>query len=152
MKTCKQLPMAADSLQSGRLADASRGGGLHLPPLMLQGRGFTSSNGVPTSLGPQIRPSRVAICMGRAQAIRETSNMRRVGTNNDPWMLPNGFWGVWPENRGLLISGLALNRFLEDPLGQGGSEGSPEQPELLSMLTPERPLGKVGVGGWKGFL
>ena len=29
--------------------------------------------------------------------------MRGVGTNSDPGMLPNSFWGLWPENRDKVV-------------------------------------------------
>ena len=64
-------------------------GGLHLPLLMLQGRGFTGSKGVPTSPVPQVSPPGVTIRMGRPQAT--TPNMRGVGTNYDPGCSTSNF-------------------------------------------------------------
>ena len=122
-------------LQSGKLADASLGR-LHLPILMLQGRGHTGGEGVLTACGPQVCPG-VPIGMCRLQAAREESNMRRVASNHDPAMLPDSFWDLRPKLRGFLLPGLLENRVLADSPGQGG-KGLPEQSELLSMLPPHR--------------
>ena len=82
------LPKAADRcVQVEQTADSSLGG-LRLPILMLQGRGFTSGQEVPTAPVSQISPPGAPVGMGRPQATRETTNMRRVGSNNNPGMLP----------------------------------------------------------------
>ena len=78
--------------------------------------------------------------------------MRRVGSNNDPGILANSSGGLWPKDRGLLLSDLLANLLLADPPGQGGAEGFPEQPEPFHTLRPGRPARKVGAGRGEGLL
>ena len=137
------LPWSTAAL-SVRLADANRGR-LHLPPFMLQGSGFTSYKVVPTSPASSSTP-----IWGTRSHAPPSGYKRDIGHEEGrnrprPEDAPQQLWGPQSHEPEAPPPGPVAG-LLADPRCQGGGKGPPKQPELLSMLTPKRPLCKVGSG------
>ena len=74
----------------------------------------------------------------RLVSTQEAFNVRWVGSNHDPGMLPFFLW--------------RLGNFFWVTACQGGTKGSPKQPELLSVSPPHLPLHNVwACGGRASF-